>query len=431
MHPTTAIRPLRTHLWRSGVAGLAVVVTLGAVLTVRSRAATSTPFRYNVLAVRSQATGGATVAPGDYPVITFSVTNPMTGAAYDLKADPAWTTGGGVSRLFLQIGWNTKDFTNADSGSNAVGGRGAAMPIPINALGLTPVPNGDGTYDVTSPLPVPVTATGTGQVAMEGHPAGQDATGAWTVRIPVKSAFRTFPITGTKTVARRKVVTIKKCQGCHRSDGTGAASQLTLHGSNRTEEPQVCVMCHNPNNTDVVYRLATDPKVTVGRYVYPEQSLDFKTLVHGIHASTTGFRKKPLVVIGFGHSIFDASTLHKYPGELRNCVACHIDNGTRGTFELPLGRAVLGSTFDTRSALASGPAIIDTDPTDDDNISPTAAVCSSCHDEGEEIDHMVQTGGASFRTSQMALDQGTVVERCVECHGPGKKMSVRRVHEIR
>jgi OmcA/MtrC family decaheme c-type cytochrome len=427
-----AVRPCTSAIrsWRGG-ACLATILLLPAAWTIGSRAATVTPFTYNVIAVRGLATGSTTVAPGDYPIVTFSVTNPLTGAAYDLKSDPAWTKGGGVSRLFLQIGWNTREFTNTDSNANALGGRGAAMPIPINALGISAIPNGDGTYSVTSPLPVPLTASGSGQVAIEGHPAGQDGTGAWTVRVPVKSAFKIFPISGASSTPRRQVVTIKKCQSCHRSDGTGAAPRLSLHGNNRTEEPQVCVMCHNPNNTDAVYRLATDPKVVVGRYVYAEQSLDFKTLVHGIHASTTGFRKEPVVAIGFGHSIFDAGTLDKYPGELRNCVACHVDNGVKGTFELPLGTGVIGSTFDSKSTLASGPALIDTDPSDDDNISPTAAVCSSCHDEGEEIDHMVQTGGASFRTSQAALDSGVVVERCVKCHGPGQKMSVRRVHEVR
>ena len=123
---------------------------------------------------------------------------------------------------------------------------------------------------------------------------------------------------------------------CHRSDGTGAAPQLTLHGNNRTEEPQVCIVCHNPNNTDIPFRQGTDPKALVGRYAYPEQSIDFKTLVHGIHASTTGFREKPLVVIAFNHTVFDASALDKSPGELTNCVTCHIDNRRKGTFELPL-----------------------------------------------------------------------------------------------
>lgn len=311
------------------------------------------------------------------------------------------------------------------------------MPIPVNALPLganlaNVTDNGDGTYSVTSPLPVPLTASGTGEVVMEGHPAGQDATGAWTVRVPVKSVYKYFPITDASAKPRRQIVSAAKCMVCHRSDGTGAAPQLTVHGNNRTEEPQVCIVCHNPNNTDIPFRRAADPKAVVGRYAYPEQSLDFKTLVHGIHASTTGFREEPLVVIAFNHTVFDASTLVKFPGELRNCVTCHIDNRVKGSFELPLSPDVLGSTFDTGTSIgASGAVTIDTDPTNDVKISPTAAVCSSCHDGGEEIDHMVQTGGASFSTTQAELDNRVVVERCVGCHGPGKKMSVRRVHEIR
>jgi len=425
-----------THQWRRNSACLAAVLIMAAAWTVQSRATALATFQYNIIEITSRATGRTTVGPGELAVVRFSVTNPQTGAPYNLMSGPEWTTAGGVSRLFLQIGWNTREFTNTDSGSNAKGGRGAAMPIPVNALPLGPnlanvTDNYDGTYSVISPLPVPLTASGTGEVVMEGHPAGPDATGAWTVRVPVKSAYKYFPITDTSSRSRRQIVSAAKCMVCHRSDGTGAAPQLTLHGNNRTEELQVCIVCHNPNNTDIPFRLSTDPKAVAGRYVYPEQSLDFKALVHGIHASTTGFREKPLVVIAFGHTVFDASTLVKFPGELRNCVTCHIDNRIKGTFELPLSPDVLGSTFDTKSISASGVVTIDTDPTNDVKVSPTAAVCSSCHDGGEEIDHMVQTGGASFRTTQAELDNRVVVERCVTCHGPGKKMSVRKVHEIR
>jgi cytochrome c553 len=59
----------------------------------------------------------------------------------------------------------------------------------------------------------------------------------------------------------------------------------------------------------------------------------------------------------------------------------------------------------------------------------TAAVCSSCHDKAEVRSHMVRRGGASFATTQAAI--GTkVVERCANCHGPGKSKDVRRVHQL-
>ena len=398
--------------------------------TLRPRAAAAPDtFEYRILAVRSSA-GAAAVAPGDLAVVTFSVINPQTGSAYDLKNDPAWTqTATGASRLFVQIAWNTLEVNNTDSRSNTVpGGRGAAMPIPVNALGAAAIANGDGTYDVTAPLPIPATASGSGVVGLEGHPAAQDATGAWTVRVPVKSVYRSFPITDAAAVPRRRIVTIEKCMQCHRSDGMGVAPRLALHGNNRTEEPQVCVLCHNPNNTDIVFRLATDPKVAIGPYTYPEQSLDFKRLVHGIHASSKGFRRTPLVVIGFNHTVFDASTLKEYPADLKNCAACHIDNGIRGTYELPLGPAVMGSSFNTRSFNPDGTVTIDTNPTNDVKITPTAAVCSSCHDDRETLSHMVWTGGASFSTDLLAIRTGMVRERCVNCHGAGRDKSVRKVH---
>lgn len=237
---------------------IAIVIIAG---TTRSRAQALTAFQFNIISVRGS-TGADAVAPGEFATVTFSVTNPQTGAAYDLRTDPAWTqTATGASRLFLQIAWNTIDITNTDSGSNTVGGRGAAMPIPVNALGPLVIVNGDGTYQVTAPLPVPATATGSGVVGMEGHPAGPDASGAFTVRVPVKSVYATFRITDAIATPRRNIVTVSKCMRCHRSDGTGVAPRLTLHGSNRTEEPQVCALCHNPNNTDIVFRRATEESV--------------------------------------------------------------------------------------------------------------------------------------------------------------------------
>ena len=327
---------------------VAALVCLLGTLDLRGAPAPGDEYRYRILSVEN-------AAPGLHPVVTFAVVNPTTGELYDLQAHPAWTQkASGASRLFVQIAWDTRDFTNTGSGSNAVpGGRGAALPIPIDALGSTVVSNGDGTYEVQSPLPVPMTASGTGRLALEGHPAGRDATGAWTVRVPVRSVFRDFVITGASPVPRRNIVDVNKCMNCHRSDGTGVAPRLTAHGNNRTEEPGVCVVCHNPNNTDIPFRKATDAPVLVGPYSYPEQSIDFKTIIHGIHASAKGFRKEPLVVIGRNGAVFDASALEEYPGSLRNCAACHIDDGVRGTFELPLAPTVLGTTFASGS-IANG-----------------------------------------------------------------------------
>lgn len=409
-------RPRRT------LAVTLVAVCVAGIAVLGAATASGDPYVYQIRSISG-------TAPGNYPLITFAVLKP-DGTPVNLKTDPAWTqTASGNSRLFLQVGWSTREFTNTGSDTLALpGGRGVAQPIPVNALAPSVVANPDGSYSVASLRPVPQDANGSGTVAMEGHPAGQDASGNWTLRVPVRSVYKNFRITDSTLVARRQIVDPAKCMNCHKSDGSGVAPRLTVHGNNRTEQTGVCVLCHNPNNTDAVFRVPGDPRVVVGPYSYPEQSIDFKRLVHGIHASAKGFRENPLVVVGFNHSLFDASALKEYPAELKDCVKCHVDDGTKGSFELPLAPTVLGSTFVSKSILPDGTVSIDTDPVNDVKITPTAAVCSSCHDKAEVISHMVRTGGASFRTSQAAIASGAVKERCVNCHGAGKDESVRKVH---
>jgi OmcA/MtrC family decaheme c-type cytochrome len=355
-------------------------------------------FQYNILKIEN-------TAPGQFPKVTFSVTNPLNGnVPYNIKTDPPFTaTADGSSRLFVQIAWSTSDYTNKGSGSQTAVPPAAAQPIAINALSAS-VQNPDLTFTVTSTKAIPADATGSGNVAMEGHPA-QDIDGNGTLeRLPVKSVYKHFVITGTTVVNRRKVVDIAKCKQCHQP-------HLSLHGNNRTDEIQVCVGCHNPNATDIAYR-------TSG----PETAIDFKHMVHAIHG--TARRQTPFIVIGRGGSVNDFSFV-RFPAEPSNCLACHID----GTFSLPLGKNVLATTVSTGSNYGP-PKVVDGDPANDLNITPTAAVCSACHDSAKNREHMTKTGGASFATTQAAIDAGKVVERCANCHGTGKDKDVNRVHSI-
>lgn len=355
-------------------------------------------FRFSIVSVTN-------TAPGQFPIITYKVTDPTGGdAAYDLFTGPEWTTlTRGASRLAIDVGWSTGDYHNEGNGSPTT----PASAISLNALAASagnnaaPVANGDGTFTVTSLRPVPANVTGSGVVALEGHPAGDyDGDGAYTDRVPVKTVVSYFPITDATAVARREVVDIANCNQCH--------DQLTLHGSNRTDEPRVCVICHNANNTDVGRRPA-DPATTADGK--KEESIDFKTLIHGIHAA--GFREQGLVVWGFGPTEQDFGEV-RFPGILSNCATCHKPN----TFALPLAPTVLASTIDTGA--------IRTDPADDTNITPTAAVCSSCHDGALALTHMEQNG-ASF---VMSGDPGSYNETCAVCHGPGRLADVAEVHDV-
>ncbi|HSO19247.1 MAG TPA: hypothetical protein VLT88_07315, partial [Desulfosarcina sp.] len=292
-------------------------------------------------------------------------------APYDILTHPAFTAGGGASRLAVLIGWETSDYTN--TGSRSV----PAQPVSINPLSEgVATDNGDGTFTVTSPVALPDTVVGSGVAAIEGHPAGDfDGDGIYTDRVPVTSVAQAFAVTDDAPVSRREVVDINNCNQCH--------DVLSLHGNNRTDNPQVCVICHNADATDIDVR----PPAGVGVDGKVEEAIDFKYMIHAIHAGQSdlhGFRQQGIVVYGFNSSIHDFSEVALPAGtdNLRNCLGCHIE----GSIEVPLDENVLPTTILTGVNLSS--------PDDDTNVTPTASVCSSCHDSLASKTHMSQQGGS-------------------------------------
>ena len=364
-------------------------------------------FKFTVL-------GATPTGPGDTPTLTFKIEKDGVGLA-NFRSDPAFTAGG-ASTLNIRLAWSTKDIGNAGSGQNY------GQPATINLLTAASVAAGAnaGEYTVTGNT-IPIGTTGSLRVFIDGHPAG-DVTkqGTFADRLPTKSVFKDFKIDDATVVARRSVVDITKCDSCHQ--------RLSLHGANRNDEPGVCVNCHNPNATDKGRRTG------VGVDGKTEESIDLKRMIHAIHAgqrddpATTnvvegyGFRERGIVVYGFGGSVNNFSDV-RFPGILNNCLTCHLS----GTYELA-GRweepsqsgGILGSTIDT-STLAN-------DATDDLKISPTAAVCSSCHDGSSANTHMQQNGGL-FSSTQAAI--GANIEQCVICHGPGRVVDVKVVHGVK
>lgn len=331
-------------------------------------------FRYNILDIRN-------TAPGQFPEVTFSVTDPtMGGVAYDIRSEPEFTAPAGASRLAILIGWETSDYFNEGSDSTP------AQPISINPLaeGVARA-NPDGSFTVVSPTPVPENVSGSGAVAVEGHPAvpsdPEDAPGAFDLRVPVKSMVRFFPITDAAAQTRRQIVDIAKCNECHGS--------LSLHGGNRNDDIDICVICHNPDATDI-NRRPDDPALTADNK--KEETIDFKYMIHAIHAG--GFRDEGIVVFGFGNTEHDFSEVGLPTGmdNLLNCQGCHIG----GTYQLPVATAALPTTVDTGEDVA--------DPGDDANITPVSSVCSSCHDDIEAKTHMTEEGGG-FNFTRFAPEE--------------------------
>ena len=353
----------------------------------------SAEFQYNILNITN-------TAVGESPVVQFSVTDPTNGdAAYDIQTDPEFTTCDfGASRLAISIGWDTTDYTNTGSGNTP------AQPVSINPLtecGGTSTDNGDGTFTVTSPVAVPADVTGTLAVTMDGHPA-VDIDGT-IERIAVTNAVEYAVVTDTEAQPRRNAVAIERCDECH--------NQLAMHGNNRTDEPEVCVVCHNPNATDINRR---NPPCSdnIGA---DDVSIDMKRMIHLLHAS--GETGVPYEVCGFGNSTHIYNV--EYPGALNNCEGCHEPGGY-----YPVDpAAVLGTTVDVGADPAS--------PIDDVVISPNASVCSSCHVSDLAKTHMEQNG-ADFAATKAAdstlISSGA--ESCQLCHGEGRSAGVDEVHGV-
>ncbi len=354
-------------------------------------------FIFEVLAARNVVAGGAPLEI-DYRVLDGN------GTPYDLDTAPEFTAcGDGTSRLAIDIGWTTTDFRNTDSGN------ANAQPLGINALGAgcggagTDV-DGDGIFTAVAPAGVPAGLAGAIAVALEGHPGsdldGDGSVGGRSDRVAVTSAIAYFGIDGAAATPRRNAVAIEKCADCHK--------QLSLHGNNRTDKPEVCAICHNPNATDIRRRVAGSACVT--ELGADDEPIDFKSMIHGIHSGNVG-------ICGFGnsaHPYFDVV----YPGHLNNCEGCHLPGGY---YPVEPG-TLLGTTVD-----ANDPAT----PTDDVVISPNTSICSTCHTNTLAAEHMKQNGG-DFAATKMA--DGTLsssgVETCVLCHGPGRSADVGVVHGV-
>lgn len=357
-------------------------------------------FKVNILDVENS-------APGEFPVVTLSITNPLNNnAPYDILNDPEFEG----ARVNMGVAWSTEDYNNV--GNGGVNARYQVTNVLSNATAV-----GDGTFTVVSQTQIPdgsvapfVAATGSGAIIVEGRvrkdlsQTGTPAVG----NVPLTFGIGFFSIDEADgvPVARRRSVTIENCNVCH--------GIKINHGGNRANDTQGCVGCHNPRLTDKVTRDIAQNPPTDGK---DEVSLDFKRLIHGVHSGD--FRENPLQVVGFGGRsthVFDEDEV-RFPGTLSNCRTCHVEGGWR----LPLADGILASTIDTGSDSA--------DPNDDVMITPTAAVCSSCHDGDIAQSHMEQNGG-DFSATLVSIDSGASTEACAICHGPGRIADLDVVHGL-
>lgn len=408
-------------------------------------------FRYNIVEVMN-------TAPGDSPIVVFSITDPTNdNAPYDMTTHPAFS--GSATGLGISFNWPNTDFTNVSTDDETqVGGGRAGQPrrIMVATANNSNLPtgvfdNGNGTYTLDTallspPVVVPNVAggLGSGSVLMEGRLSGDFSgpVGVFTNQQPVTSTLFAFAITDEAPKPRRMVVSLEKCQDCHAvNDG------LNFHGNNRSDNNEACAACHNPNSTDI-FRRPVDPDGIADGFnaaapdFLEEASISFAYMIHAIHASSV--RENPYVAYGFG-AAYDFSDV-TYPGRVSDCLACHIE----GTYELPLPAERHGTTVNTGSTRVAGnPPYSDPDKVGnwlvDNKLSPEAAACVACHDSAIAIEHMSVRGTTAISFGNSFLDNpdpfgdpdtqarinSAAPENCAFCHGPGTFVDVAVAHGLK
>ncbi len=205
----------------------------------------------------------------------------------------------------------------------------------------------------------------------------------------VANTLYDFVPSGAPVTQVRDVVRTENCNQCH--------DPLALHGGIR-REIRLCVLCHNPGNSDPETGNTLDAKVYIHKIHMGANlpSVTGKPLnifntsgAPGTTATFTGSTQgvveegspvvKPYQIVGFNQSVNDWSTV-VWPQDVRNCTTCHQKGTQSANWKSNPSRAACGSCHDDVN-FATGknhPGGVELDDIE----------CSICHpaDTGLEFD---------------------------------------------
>jgi len=315
---------------------------------------------------------------GQKPQVTFTVKD-NSGAAIPLSS---------VDNLSFVMAGPTTDYGYTSFGADVT------TPGYVSESATTAAQCGaDGTCTYSFNHAVPSGAKGSFAIGMEGRRTETLLPGTVTemnVQYGGDNKVAYFSADGSPVQPRRTIVEIANCNQCH--------FDLSVHGNNRNDV-EMCVLCHNPSNTDIAQRPgATDP----AERTKPPQGINFNLLVHRIHTGENlKAAGKSFTVIGRNGSINDftevrypALSPQGTPGDTRNCARCHVSDS----------QATSGGINDVL------------DPQGFINpVKPNSSACIGCHVTAPVWSH--------------ALANTTPIgESCVICHGSGATFAVDKVH---
>lgn len=241
---------------------------------------------------------------------------------------------------------------------------------------------------------IPAKATGTYAIAVESEILENVLTGttqAQQVESGAANQVVYFSVDGSKVAPRRTVVTKAACNGCH--------AYITGHGARRND-PEYCVMCHNPSLTDSSTRAQSTNAAILAQ---PPQALNFNFTIHRIHTgSNLAAQGASYIEIthngrvdNFSNTLYPAMSASGSTGYTQNCSMCHVNSSEQ---TLP----------DGMNNVTNGQYYINPTP-------PVTSSCSGCHASKAEAAH--------FDSNLTSIG-----EACDVCHGSGGTLSVGSAH---
>jgi OmcA/MtrC family decaheme c-type cytochrome len=338
-------------------------------------------------------TGITNTMAGQNPTVAFTVKD-TSGSPLPISS---------LANLNFIMAGPTSDFGYTSFGSNVT----TPGYVSESATKATCDANSNCAYTFTHAIPA--NATGSYTIGVESERqetvlAG--TTSQMTVTSATPNQVMYFSVDGSAVQPRRTVVTEANCNDCHAS--------LQAHGGLRNN-PQYCVFCHNPSDTD----FATRPmSVVASDRTLPPQGINLPLMIHKIHTGENleAQFQQDYIVVGFGgsHNDFGAAfapvpasipnTGVRYPAmgptgnvqDTAECYMCHI-NGSEAV--LPIGK---NPVTDPQGLLNPAPA--------------TTSACTACHLNQSAYAHAVVNTSSQFG------------ESCDICHGTGAAFSATQVH---
>ncbi|MCX8071181.1 MAG: OmcA/MtrC family decaheme c-type cytochrome [Candidatus Binatia bacterium] len=323
---------------------------------------------------------------GQRPTVSFRVTDRNGTALTDLSR---------LNRLAFTLSGPTTEYASML----------VAVAAGAGASGTLAGPDESGLFTYRFPFPIPASASGTWAIGAEARRqvtlAGIDPIGPKTFQEAASNPVVTFSVDGSAPVVRRAVVDDQLCAQCHGDFSV----DFSVHGNLRNSM-EYCVMCHNPDQTDVARRRRDSAAVAAGDAT---ATIDFKVLIHKIHTGEE-LEQKPYIVYGFGpppvnFTRFDFSEV-LFPGDRRNCRTCHLAS----TYLIPPFPGPAKGSLLTHLDPVTGNEVVD------GREGPITSACTSCHD------------GAVAKAHAATQTTSAGHEACAVCHAEGRSFPVSGAH---